>query len=137
LGILDIFGKREEKSNAANSIPFTVSTELFPYKLEARKSGSAVLSVKIRNITKDVLLTSVVAEVPGQLGFDEMNLSKQKEVKVGDIQPDEVKDIKIILYSSLKSDPGEYTLTLTTTAHYRDYGHVLNEVKKRVAIEII
>jgi uncharacterized membrane protein len=133
LGILDIFGKRNEKTDAANGPTFMVSTELFPYKLEARKSSTATLSVKIRNVTKDVLLASVVVEV----GLDEMNLSKQKDLKVGEMQPQELKEVQVKLYSGLKSDPGEYTLTLTAIAHYRDYTHVLNEVRKRVAVEII
>jgi uncharacterized membrane protein len=137
LGILDIFGKRNEKTDAANGPTFMVSTELFPYKLEARKSITATLSVKIRNVTKDVLLASVVVEVPSQLGLDEMNLSKQKDLKVGEMQPQELKEVQVKLYSGLKSDPGEYTLTLTAIAHYRDYTHVLNEVRKRVAVEII
>jgi len=96
-----------------------------------------MMTVKVMNITKEVLLTSVVAEVPGQLGFDEMNLSKQREVRLGELQPNELKEVRIPVYSSMKSDAGEYTLTLTAIAHYRDYGHVLNMVKKRVAVEIV
>jgi uncharacterized membrane protein len=137
LGILNIFGKKDATNDITKGPPFSVATELFPYRLQAKKSSSATLIIKVRNITKEILLTSIVAEVPGQLGFDEMNLSKQREVRVGELQPDETKEIKLGLYSSLKSDPGEYTLTLTAIAHYRDYGHVLNAVKKRIAIEII
>lgn len=137
MGLLNIFGKRDAANEIARGPPFSVSTELFPYKLQAKKSNSAVMTVKIMNITKEILLTSVVAEVPAQLGFDEMNLSKQREVRVGELQPNELREVRISLYSSMKSDPGEYTLTLTAIAHYRDYGHVLNMVKKRVAVEIV
>ncbi len=137
LSILNIFGKKDAASDLAKGPPFSVSTELFPYKLQAKKSNSAIMTVKITNITKEILLTSIVAEVPGQLGFDEMNLSKQREVRVGEMQPNELKEIRIPLYSSMKSDPGDYTLTLTAIAHYRDYGHVLNMVKKRVEVEIV
>ncbi len=137
LGLLNIFGKKDAATDITNNPPFTVSTELFPYKLKARKSNSAILTVKVKNITKEILLTSVVAEVPSQLGFDEMNLSKQRELRVGELQPGELKEIKIPLYGGMKSDAGEYTLTLTTIAHYRDYGHVLNAIKKRIAIDIV
>jgi uncharacterized membrane protein len=95
------------------------------------------MTVKMTNITKEILLSSVVVEAPGQLGFDEMNLSKQREVRIGELQPNEAREIRISVYSSMKSDPGEYTLTLTAIAHYRDYGHVLNMVKKRVAVDIV
>jgi uncharacterized membrane protein len=137
MGILNIFGKKDSTTAASAGPTFNVSTELFPYRLQARKSSSAVLQIKVKNLTKDVVLTSVVAEVPNQLGFDEMILSKQKQVKVGEIQPGEEKDVRINLYTSLKSDPGNYTLMLTTTAHYRDYTHVLNDVRKRVAVELV
>ena len=132
-----MFGKKDAANEISKGPPFSVATELFPYKLQAKKSNSAVMTVKITNITKEILLTSVVAEVPSQLGFDEMNLSKQREIRVGELQPSELKEVRIPIYSSLKSDPGDYTLTLTTIAHYRDYGHVLNMVKKSVEVEIV
>lgn len=109
----------------------------FPYKLQSKKSSSATLIVKVKNVTKEVLLTSIVVEAPNQLGFDEMIMAKQRELRIGEMQPEESKEVKFPLYSSLKSDPGEYTLSLTAIAHYRDYGHVLNAVKKRVAVEIV
>lgn len=137
MGILDVFGKKDNAQGGTKGPPFTVATELFPYKLQAKKNSSASLIIKIKNVSKDAVLTSVVAEVPPQLGFDEMNLSKQKELKVGEIQPNELKEVKMNLYSSLKSDPGEYTVTLTTYAHYRDYTHVLDSVKKRISIDLI
>jgi uncharacterized membrane protein len=137
LGLLNIFGKKDAANEISKGPPFTVSTEFFPYKLQAKRSNSAMMTVKVMNITKEVLLTSVVAEVPGQLGFDEMNLSKQREVRLGELQPNELKEVRIPVYCSMKSDAGEYTLTLTAIAHYRDYGHVLNMVKKRVAVEIV
>lgn len=137
MGILDIFGKKDSAKDITSGPPYSVATELVPYKLYAKKAGSATLVVKVKNLTKDVLLTSVVAETPGKIGFDEMMVSKQRELRIGEMQPNEVKEVKFGIYSSMGSDAGEYTLTLTTIAHYRDYGHVLNAVKKRVLVELI
>lgn len=137
MGILDIFGKKDAAKEITKGPPYSVATELVPYKLYAKKGSSATLKIKLKNLTKDILLTSVVAEVPAKLGFDEMLVSKQRELRVGEVNPDEEKELNLALYSSLGSDPGEYTLTLTTIAHYRDYAHVLNAVKKRVSVEVV
>ena len=137
MGILDIFGKKDSASDITNGPPYSVSTELVPYKLYAKKQSSATLVVKVKNLTKDILLTSVVVETPGKIGFDEMMVSKQREIRVGELGPNESKEVKFGLFSSMGSDAGQYTLSLTTIAHYRDYGHVLNAVKKRVTVELI
>lgn len=137
MGILDIFGKKDATKEVANGPPYSVSTELVPYRLYAKKSSSATLRIRVKNLTKDVLLTSLVAQVPNQLGFDDMIMSKQKEIKIGDMQPQEEKELKFSIYTSLGSDAGEYTMTLTTISHYRDYGHVLNEVTKRVSVSLV
>jgi hypothetical protein len=137
MGILDIFGKRDAAKEITKGPPFSLATELTPYKLYAKKSSSAVLAVRIKNVTKDILLTSVVAEAPNKLGFDEMVVSKQRELRVGEMQPGEEKELKFNLYSSVGSDAGEYTLNLTAIAHYRDYAHVLNAMKRKVEISVV
>lgn len=137
MGFLNIFGKKDAASEIEKGPPFSVSTEMVPYRLYARKSSSATLHVKLRNLTKEILLTSLVAEVPNQLGFDDMLTSKQREIRIGELKPSEEKELKLNLYTSVGSDSGDYTLTLTTIAHYRDYGHVLNAVKKRITINLV
>ncbi len=137
MGILNIFGKRDAASDITKGTPFSISTELNPYRLQAKKSSSATLRIKVRNVTKDVLLTSVVAKTPLKIGFDNMLMQREKEVRIGDLQPEELKEISFDLYSGNASDPGEYTLILTTFAHYRDYAHVLNYVKKDIAVSVV
>jgi uncharacterized membrane protein len=137
MGILNIFGKKDSAKEITKGPPYSVSTELVPYKLYAKKNSSASLSIKLRNLTKDVLLTSVVVESPGKIGFDEMLVSKQRELRIGDMQPGEDKEVRLSVYGGPGSDAGEYTLTLTAIAHYRDYAHVLNAVKKRVVVDIV
>ena len=108
-----------------------------PYKLYANRSSSASLMVKIKNMTGEVLLTSVVAELPSQLGFDEVGVSKQREIRVGEIAPHDEKEVRFEVFGSVTSDPGEYTILLTAIAHYRDYGHVINAVKKRSTLSVV
>ncbi len=137
MGIFNIFGKKDAATDITKGSPFMISTELVPYHLYARKNSSATLMVKVKNITKDILLTSVVAELPNRLGFDEMVLSRQKETRIGELQPEEQKEIKLNIYGGVGSEAGEYTVRLTTIAHYRDYSHVLNAVKKQVQVSVV
>ncbi len=117
--------------------PYRIFTEWTPYNLYANKNNSTMLNLKIKNMTKETLLTSVVVELPQGLGFDTIGVSKQREVRVGELAPDEEKNVGVEVYSSVKSDPGEYTVSLTAIAHYRDYGHVINAVKKRTSLKVI
>ncbi|MCL5430609.1 MAG: hypothetical protein M1504_04020 [Candidatus Marsarchaeota archaeon] len=133
----NLFGKKNVAAELTKNSPFIVSTEWIPYKLYAKKKSSSTLYVKIRNITKEPLLTSVVAQLPSQLGFEGIGLSKEREVRVGELAPNEEKEVKMEVFSGLNSDAGEYTLSLTAMAHYRDYGHILNAVKKKVTVDVV
>lgn len=137
MGIFNLFGKKDVGSEITKSSPYRLSTEWIPYKLYSSKKSSSVLVIKLKNMTQEVLLTSVVAELPKQLGFDAVGLSKERELRIGDVAPDEEKEVKFEVFSGMNSDPGEYTINLTAMAHYRDYGHILNAVKKRVTIEVV
>jgi uncharacterized membrane protein len=136
-GIFNIFGKRDVSDDLTKNSPYRIATEMVPYKLYANKGSSASLMVRIKNVTNEILLTSVVAELPNQLGFDEVGVSKQREIRVGELAPHEEKEVRFDIFSSLNSDKGEYTLMLTAIAHYRDYGHVINAVKKRTTLNVV
>jgi uncharacterized membrane protein len=136
-GIFNIFGKRDVSTDLTKNSPYKLSTELVPYKLYANKSSTASLMVRVKNVTNEILMTSVVAELPSQLGFDELGMSKQREIRLGELAPNEEKEVRFDVFSGVSSDPGEYTMMLTAIAHYRDYGHVINAVKKRTALNVI
>jgi len=135
--IFNIFGKKDAASDLTSVPPYRLSAEMVPYKIYANRNSSATMVVKLANNTNEILLTSLVAELPSQLGFDELGVSKQKEVRIGEIAPHEEKELRLEVYGGLNSDPGEYTVALTAIAHYRDYGHVLNAVKKRTVVNVV
>ncbi|MDE1868992.1 MAG: hypothetical protein KGH60_03440 [Candidatus Micrarchaeota archaeon] len=137
MGIFNIFGKKDVTADITKNVPFRLSTELVPYRLYAKKNSSASLIVRVKNVTNEILLTSVVLELPSQLGFDSVGMSKQREIRVGEVAPQDEKEVKFEIFGTAKSDAGEYTTTLTAIAHYRDYGHVLNAVKKRTTINVV
>ncbi len=137
MGIFNIFGKKDATSELTKASPFRIFTEWSPYSIYANRNNSTTLNIRLKNLTSEQLLTSVVIELPQNLAFDSMGVSKQREVRVGELAGNEEKDIGVEVFGGMKSDPGEYTITLTAIAHYRDYGHVLNAVKKRTNLRIV
>ncbi len=131
------FGKKDVSEDLTKKSPFRIMTEWVPYKLYSGKKSSSSLTVKLKNSTGESLLTSIVAEVPRQLGFDEIGVTKQKEVRLGYLAPGEEKEVRVDVFNSSGADPGEYTVSLTAIAHYRDYGHVLNAIRKRTTISVV
>ncbi|MGC8680092.1 MAG: hypothetical protein ACP5RI_01620 [Candidatus Micrarchaeia archaeon] len=137
MGILDFFGRGNKNSNSEKTPIYMIFTEWVPYKLYSNRKSSSKLNIRIKNMTKDVALTSVSISLPPQLSFDNMSLEKEKTIKIGEIQPQEEKEVNVDVMTTLNSDPGEYTITLTATSHYRDYDHVINSIEKKTTVQVI
>lgn len=135
--ILNLFGKKNVSDEISKQAPYRLITELIPYKLYANRKSSVMLMVKLRNMTSEPLMSSIVVELPKGLSFDEMGLTLQKELRIGELAANEEKEARFDVYSGPGTDKGEYTLTLTAFAHYRDYGHVLNAMRKRATVEVV
>ncbi|MEM3876037.1 MAG: hypothetical protein QXP35_03085 [Candidatus Micrarchaeaceae archaeon] len=132
----NLFGKKNANDLVKNS-PYIVATELVPYRLYANKTNSLVLFVRIKNITKDTLLTSLDLTVPSKLGLSENLFSKQKQVKVGEILSNQEKELRIEIFGNIDTDQGEYTLNINANAHFRDYSHIINSVTKSILLKVI
>ncbi len=137
MGIFDLFGKKDVGTDLRKQLPYNISTEFVPYHLKANSRGSSTLIVNLKNMTHEPVTSSVVVEVPERISLDSTGISKEKEVRLGTLAPDESKEARIELFSGAGTDKGEYTLTITAFIHYRDYAHVLNAMKKRTVIEAV
>ncbi len=124
-------------SELTKSSPYRLATEWVPYRIYANRKSSSTLVVRIKNVTEEPLMTSVVVELPKQLGFESIGMTKEREIRFGDIAPGEEKEARFEVFSGPQSDAGDYTLGLTAIAHYRDYGHVINAVKKKVIANVV
>ncbi len=132
----NIFGKKPQDLSGKN-LSYIVSTELSPYRLYANKSNSAILFVRIKNISKDSLLTSLDVKLPQKLGLNQNLLLKEKKIQVGEIEPRKEKEVKIEIFGNINTDAGEYTLNLSTISHFRDYSHEINRITKQIALKVI
>lgn len=137
MGIFDLFGKKDVSTSLKKQLPFSITTEFVPYKLRANNRGTATLIIGLKNTTGEPVMSSVVVEVPGRISLDTTGLSKEKEVRLGMLAPNEGREAKVEIFSKPDTDKGEYTVTITAFIHYRDYAHVLNAMKKRTTIEAV
>jgi uncharacterized membrane protein len=137
MGIFDLFGKKDVGTDLRKQLPYNINTQFVPYKLKANSRGSTTLVVNLKNMTESPVTSSVVVEVPERISLDSTGMSKEKEVRLGTLGPNESKEAKVEIFSSAGTDKGEYTLTITAFIHYRDYAHVLNAMKKRTILEAV
>lgn len=135
--LFGLFGKQDVAEELEKPVPFRLITEFVPYRVNANRRGSSTLMMRVKNMTNEPVLTSVVLEVPKQLSVDSTGITKAKEIRLGTLAPDEEKDAKIDVFSDSATDKGEYTLGITAYIHYRDYGHVLNAMKKRTSLQAV
>jgi hypothetical protein len=134
--ILDLFGKKDASSEINKTMPYRIIAEFTPYKLYANRRNSVLLMLNVKNLTNEPVLGSVVVELPKLLSLDDAGMSTAKELRLGTISPGEEKAQQVEIHGDAGTDKGEYTLSITAFIHYRDYGHVLNAVKKKAVLEV-
>ena len=136
MGILDnLMGKKE--APAREGLPFNVSTTLRPVRLNARKENCLELLVTVANASDAPLMMSVNIEVPKSLGFENLGITKIKEIRIGELPAQKEKTVNFSICASSQTPAGTYSALLTVSQHYRDYSHVLNYAKKSVEVRVV
>ncbi|MDE1854947.1 MAG: hypothetical protein KGH57_01330 [Candidatus Micrarchaeota archaeon] len=135
--ILDLFGKKDAAVEVGRSLPYQIASEFIPFRLYANRKSSSMLLMRLKNLTTEPVLSSMVIQVPKGLSLDETGLSGAKELRLGTLAPGEEKQARADIFGDSGTDKGEYTLSITAFIHYRDYGHVLNAMKKKAVLEVV
>jgi hypothetical protein len=136
MGFLDgIMGKKEEP--ARSGLPFNFTTSLRPVRLASRKESSLELLVTVKNASDAPLMISVATELPKALGFENLGMTKIKEIRIGELPAQGEKTVSFSVCSSTQTAAGIYSVEVTVSHHYRDYSHVLNYAKKAVEIRAV
>ncbi len=133
MGLFELFGKKPVVTDAI----YSLRTEMHPFRLNAHKNDSVDLIIHLTNNLDKELLTSVVVVVQKPLAVDQTGLTQQREVRVGFLQPNETKTLSILIWSTQRTEPGTYKIKVFAISHYRDYGHVLNEVRKTLDLRVV
>ena len=131
-----MMGKPSDEPGKAG-LPFNISTSLRPVRLNARKESALELLVTVKNVTGSPVMASISAEVPASLGFDNLGMTKIKEIRIGQLEAHKEKTVSFSVCSSSKTAPGTYSVLVTVNHHYRDYSHVQNYAKKPVEIRAV
>jgi uncharacterized membrane protein len=135
MGILDnIFGKKEEESGKG---PFSLKTSLSPVRMTAYKITSVDLTIKVKNLSKEPSLTSIMIQVPKGLGLDQTGIAKAKELRLGYLNKGEEKDIVVPIWGNVTTAPGDYKIGLEVFCHYRTYAYIQNSVRKIVELRVV
>jgi len=136
MGFLDnLLGNKEAPARAG--LPFNVSTALRPVRLAARKESMLELLVSVKNVTGNPLMVSVNCEVPRALGFENVGMTKIKEVRIGELPAGREKTLSFAVCSNSQTAAGTYSVLVTVNHHYRDYSHILNYAKKTVEVRVV
>ncbi|MBI2445763.1 hypothetical protein HYV43_05225 [Candidatus Micrarchaeota archaeon] len=131
MGFFDIFSKKVVKGGL-----YDLQCELHPFRLAKYKNDGVDLEISLQNLHDQPLLTSITITVPRVLGMDRTGISHEREIRLGELAPGQTKRFKVGVFSNQKSAPGTYPVDVFASAHYRDYGHVLNQVRKRLPIRV-
>ncbi len=135
MSIFDVFKKSDE--GAGPRSPYFVGISVTPYRLHANRRDSVMVTVNVRNLTKDPLMTSVEMELPSGLSFDDIGMVRKKLFKLDSLDPGKEKEVKANVLGNVKTDKGDYTMNVVTTAHFRDYDHVVNAVRKTHTLGVL
>jgi hypothetical protein len=118
-------------------VPFTISTTFHPVRLSAKTNNNIDLIINLRNVSEKSHICSVVVDLPKNIGFEQMGIVKQKELRLGQLEPGQSKEFRVSLSANNTTNSGLYTLQLTAYSHYRDYTHILNSVRKPVDLRVV
>ncbi len=135
MGLLDIFGKKKVYAALGGRFPYSIRTEFVPYRLRSVERSSTTLYIRLKNLTEEAVMGSVVVSVPRQLSVDATGLSKEREIRLGMLAAGEERESRAEIYGDVRTEKGEYTVTVTSFVHYRDYAHILNSMRKRTVLE--
>ncbi|MCD6279331.1 hypothetical protein J7J26_00970 [Candidatus Micrarchaeota archaeon] len=133
--IKKVFSSRNEEENF--SLPYKIQTRLNPYRLKARTGDSIELFIAVKNLQHEKKLTSVTIKCAGDIGFSETTLKKNKRIHLGMMKPNEEKILNVRIYGSSVTKKGEYPIAIIVTSHFRDYEHIENAVRKKIAVRAV
>ncbi len=137
MGFLDeLLGKKEEEPQRPG-LPFNIKTSLRPVRLTAKKESCLEVDVTVKNVGKDAAMTSLSLELPKALGFENLGITKIKEIRIGSLPPQKERVVGFSVCSNYKTPAGTYSVLLTVNQHYRDYKHIVNYAKRTVEIRVI
>ena len=133
MGLLDFLkGKKEEEEPKKF---FSLKANFNPIRL--KKDSSVDLYVTVKNLRDEDTLTSVLLIAPQSLGFDSTGVNNAREIRLDVLKGGEEKTLVVPVRAAASAEPGEYEISIAACAHYKDYDHVIGELRKRVVLRVV
>jgi uncharacterized membrane protein len=118
-------------------IPYDVKIEFSPLRIKKGDERPTQMLIDVKNLEKEELLTSVVVEIPREMGFDKTGAVSRKEIRIGTLKPNDTKEFTIELYPNHRAEPGAYDIKVKANKHYRGYSHIIDSSEKTVVLRIV
>lgn len=136
MGIFDFldFLKKKDKDSTK---PFSITTKLHPYRLNAYRNEIVDLIVTITNNDSKPNMVSVVAKCPQKLGFGSIGINKSDQKKIGNMEPGEEKTVIFKIHGNSNTEANDYPIGIMVYSHFRDYEHVENAVRKIITLRAV
>ena len=135
--LLNIFKKNDVEEGEIKENPFSLKSQFIPFRLNAYSNNSADLHLKLKNKGETAVLTSIIINVPNDLGMDQMGIQKRKEIRLGELKKQEEKELVIPIWATGLTKPGTQIISVTVNAHYRTYEYIINGMKKSIELRIV
>jgi len=133
MGILEsLFGKKETITG-----PFKVKTTFHPYRLKSKTNDNIDMHLELTNNDEHKNKVSLKINVDRGIGIDSTMIKKTIVKKLGEMKPNEKKEIIIKIHSSSSTKAGEHKIGIVVYSHFRDYAHILNAMKKIVSLRVV
>ena len=95
------------------------------------------VTVTARNNSDKPQLVSVDFELPGDLGFEDIGVSKAKSVRLGEMGPGASGEAVFEVHPTHRARENEYLGKITAFVHYRDYNNVVEKAALNLTIRVI
>lgn len=118
-------------------IPYDIKIEFSPLRMKKGDDRPTQMLIYLKNLDKEENLTSVVIEIPKEVGFDKTGAVNRKEIRIGTLKPAEEKNFAIELHSNHRAEPGTYDVKVKANKHYRGYSHIINTAEKNIVLRIV
>lgn len=115
-------------------MPYILKVNMRPFRLKAKQNNSVNLEIIVKNVSDEEKLTSVKVKTSRWLGTDATLLKKEVIVKLGKMQPDELKTVNVRVHGSSATPQGNHSIAVLVLSHFRDYDQFMNIVRKKIQV---
>lgn len=133
MGLFNFLSDDKPKSD----LPYILNVDFHPIRLPANKADYVEMTLDVTNNSGKEQLMSILISVPKGLGFDQSALSQEKELRLETMKAGEHRHMVIKLWSTQRTQRGEYKVNISVAGHYRTYKHVLSEIRKVIALRVV